>query len=290
MRRTRSRSQCARNAGSTEPIERQRELASASEIGSLWHFCGGRKWSWAHGGELVNGEIVFMKGGILKTSLGNGTGKWELLPFGRMRVTFGSCLHDLVLEHSVGENCQPIFLVQRREMINPAVVKRENDPDTIGILQMERSIHQPLQPIGFWLVRVEPLPRTVGNSARLGERGLASREEIGSLWDQSGYREWLWMHDGKNVNGSICFMEGGSLWTSFGTGAEEWSHLKYGRMRVTFGSCHHVLVLDHSCGEDCKPTFWVACRKLKDDSQELRNNVSHTMGILEVESSAWRLE
>ena len=281
MRRTRSRSPCARDADSRERKERQRELASASEIGSLWHFCGERKWSWAHGGNLVNGEIVFMKAGMLETSFGDGTGTWELLSFGRMCVTFGNCRHDLVLEHSVGENCQPIFLVQGRVMVNPTAVKRGNDPDTIGILQMESSINELLQPIGFWLLRVEPLPRRVEIPARLGDRRLASREEIGSLWDQSGHREWLWMHDGKKVNGRICFMEGGSLWTSFGTGAEEWSHLKYGRMRVTFGSCHHDLVLDHSCGDDCKPKFLVASRKLRDDSQNMRNNVSYTIGILE---------
>ena len=145
----------------------------------------------------MNGTISFMECGKLKTTFGVGAGTWSLIDYGRMCVTFGKLHHFLVLEHTVGANCQPIFLVQGREMINTVQDMRCSDCDTFGLLQVGPS--GVLEPIGTYVWTVDPYCDRCDMSAQTPGLALADgcswqcqakREEIGSLWDFSGKREW----------------------------------------------------------------------------------------------------
>jgi len=112
----------------------------------------------------------------------------------------------------------------------------------------------------------------------------ASEQEIGPTWHFGGRRRWLWLHDGKVVNGWIEFGEAVFLRTSLargGTGA--WEQRPTGEMVCTFGRCHHVIELLPA--SDGPPSFKMRQRMMKDGSPLRDKGPPRTRGRLDLDAA-----
>jgi len=113
----------------------------------------------------------------------------------------------------------------------------------------------------------------------------ASEEEMGSQWHFEGCRRWLWLHDGSKPNGWVEFGVDGILRTSLCTGGRgAWERRANDEMVLTFGKCHHMIVLlTEAQGQ--APMFELRERSMKDGSPlRGRPGVRRSRGRLEVES------
>ena len=130
--------------------------------------------------------------------------------------------------------------------------------------------HQPVQEAG----QAQHTEQSAGSAIGI----VAHPTELGPRWHMGGVRIWYWLHDGISCNGWIQFMTRGRLCTSFGSHKGEWKLLSPGLMQVTFGSCHHVLLLSADSAASARPSFRVLSRRLRDGAP-LRNPLNpHTCG------------
>ena len=94
----------------------------------------------------------------------------------------------------------------------------------------------------------------------------ASEEEMGSQWHFAGRRRWLWLHDGSKPNGLVEFGVDAILRTTLCTGGRgTWERRPNDEMALTFGRCHHVIVLLPEV-QGQAPMSELRERSMKDDS------------------------
>ena len=113
-------------------VQQEEEWATLEELGERWHMNGCRVWNWAHQGYYCNGFIGFLAGGRLCTSFADKKGTWKRVDEDTMIVTFGSCIHKLVLSAKAAASKRPFFAVTGRSRRDGQPLTNPNDPGTYG--------------------------------------------------------------------------------------------------------------------------------------------------------------
>ena len=111
---------------------------------------------------------------------------------------------------------------------------------------------------------------------------LATRLEMGDIWHCNGVREWKWFHDtekdSENESGVIKFLTANKLYSSmYSHQPASWRHGQDGEMVLSFGTCHHFVVLESSS----PPLFKVVRRELRNIDAKKRKlfQQPHTMAV-----------